>query len=45
MQLRDIEEDRKRGKILNQRPADFNPSRYVSYQVQEQVSVGKPISP
>lgn len=30
---------------MSNRPSDFNPGRYVSYQVHEQVNVGKPLQP
>lgn len=45
IQLRDIEEDRRAGRVLFQRPAEFNPNRYVSYQVYENVNLAQSIAP
>jgi hypothetical protein len=33
------------GRVLTQRPADFNPNRYVSYQVYENVHLNQSIAP
>ena len=39
MQLRDVDEDRRRFGASNVRPAQFDPRRYVSYQVFENVNI------
>jgi hypothetical protein len=44
MQLANYEEQKRRGQIYSQRPAEFNPNRYVSAKTYENVFVNKPIS-
>ena len=41
--MRDIEEDKRRGRVLNTPPPGFNPARYASYQVYENVNTGQRI--
>ena len=43
-QLRSYEAERARGHVYTQRPAEFNPNRYVSIRTYEDVKVGQPIS-
>jgi len=42
--LADYEQQKRVGQVYTQRPADFNPSRYVSVRTFENVVVNAPIS-
>jgi hypothetical protein len=43
MQLRQYEEEKRRGRVFTQRPVEFNPNRYVSYCTHENVLVDRPM--
>lgn len=43
-QLKSYEVQKSQGHVYTQRPAEFNPSRYVSVRTYENVKVGHPIS-
>lgn len=43
MQLRQYEEEKRRGRVFTQRPPEFNPNRYASFRVSENVLVDRPI--
>ena len=43
-QLADYEQQKRLGHVYTQRPAEFNPTRYVSVRTFENVVVNKPIS-
>ena len=43
-QLRSYEVEKARGHVYTQRPAEFDPRRYVSVRTYEDVKVGQPIS-
>jgi hypothetical protein len=43
MQLRQYEEEKRRGRVFTQRPAEFNPNRYASFRVYENVRVNEPL--
>lgn len=42
-QLRQYQLEKQKGRVFSQRPADFDPRRYVSIRTYENVNVGQPI--
>ena len=42
--IRQYEEEKRRGRVFTQRPAEFNPQRYASYRVYETVRVDQPLN-
>ena len=44
IQLSTYEQQKRDGHVYSQRPAEFNPARYVSVRTYENVKLGEPIS-
>ncbi len=44
MQIANYEQQKRLGHVYTQKPAEFNPNRYVSVRTYENVVVNKPIS-
>ena len=44
IQLRRYEEEKRRGRVFTQRPAEFDPHRYASYKVYENVQINQPLN-
>lgn len=44
MQLQQYQLEKSKGHVFTQRPAEFNPARYVSVRTFEDVKLGQPIS-